>query len=209
MSERIQQILIWVAAIALILGTGVALRYAGGYRQMAGLAPPPNLPPNISLRLKGVRASGRHNHELAWNMKADQVDSTRDRTKMDFLGNIVMKMFTSNQERGTMTANTATYLSLNQMLTVSGNVVGTLRDPQMARGEAFRLNTDVVHWNIGARHAICPNAVTITLKDGVIHGNQLDVDLKTRDHTMQNFEAELNIEGSESSLDPLGGILKE
>lgn len=210
MSERLQQILIWVAAIALIVGTGIALRYAGGYRQIAGLSPPSALPPNVGLRLNDVTAAGRRNNALAWTLKANQVDSTRDRTRVDFLGDIAIHMFTGGQERGTLTANTATYLSLNQMISVSGKVVGILRDPKVSRGESLRLTTDIVHWNIGARHAICPNAVTIYVKDGVVRGNQLSVDLKTRDHTMRNFAAEFTLDANSTGpLDPLGGILKE
>jgi LPS export ABC transporter protein LptC len=209
MPERVQQVLIWIAALVLIVGTGVALRYAGGYRQIAGITTPTVLPPSVSLRLKDVRAAGRTNNRLAWTLKADQVDSTRDRTKVDFQGNILMRMFTSGRERGTLTSRAATYLSRNQMLSVSGDVVGVVRDPKAPLSESLRLATDTVHWNVGARHAICPNEVTITLKDGVVRGNQLSVDLKTRDHTMRDFEAEFRVDASQEAPDPLGGILKE
>ncbi len=209
MSERFQQVLIWITAVLLIVGTGIALRYAGGYRQIAGITTPTILPPSVSLRLKDVIAAGRRNNQLSWTLKADQVDSSRDRTKVDFQGNIAIKMFTDGQERGVLTADLATYLSLNQMLSVSGKVVGILRDTKALRGEALRLQTDTVHWNIGARHVICPNDVAITVKDGVVRGNQLSVDLKTRDQTMRNVEAEFTLSGNDAPLDPLGGILKE
>ncbi|GAB4463205.1 MAG: hypothetical protein OHK0029_31440 [Armatimonadaceae bacterium] len=206
MSERLQRFLIWFFAIALTVGTGVALRYAGGYRRIAGFEAPSLLPPNVSLRLLQIRAAGRKDNRTAWTMTADQIDSSYDRSQVTFLGNILLTLLDDGKPRATLSASTATYLANAQTLTVTGNVTAKFLDAGTG-AQAAQFTTDVAQWNIGAKEVRCPNSVTLTLKDGVVRGNQLIINLQTRDHEMSNFQAEFIVDESGTPPDPFEAIL--
>jgi LPS export ABC transporter protein LptC len=206
MPERLQRFLLWFIALGLTVGTGVALRFAGGYRRMAGFENPVTLPPNVTLRLNDVSAVGRKNNQKAWSLTAKQVDSSKDRSRVDFVGDINVVLYSEHKPRATVKANTATYLAPNQTLIVGGGVVGVLKDPQSGTDD-LKLETNQVQWSIGGRQVNAPNAVTLTLKDGRITGTNMTVDLTTRDYSMDNFEADLALDTAAPPTDPLGGLM--
>lgn len=206
MSERVQGILLWLVAISLIVGTSIALQYAGGYRRIAGFENPVLLPPNVTLRLMNVTATGRRNNQKAWTMSAKQVDSSKDRSRVDFVGDIKVTLYSEGRPRATLNADMANYLAPNQTLLVGGHVVGIMKDPK-AGTDDLKMETTRIQWNIGSRQVTAPEAVTLTLKDGTITGTQLMVDLKTRDYSMKDFKADLALDGDTSPSDTLNNLV--
>src|SRR5262245_16387438 len=118
MSERAQRLLLWTLAAALVAGTAFSLRFARGYRAVAGLAPvTPGLPPNVILRLGGIRTEGRRDGRRAWTLRADRVDTTRSHDRVDFAGNVkATLLLPDGKPRATIAAPSASYTDNNKSL---------------------------------------------------------------------------------------------
>jgi lipopolysaccharide export system protein LptC len=213
MAENFQRFLLWLLAIGLIVGTALALRYAVGYRYVAGLGtPPPSLPPNVYLRLTGIKVTGHKDGKPAWYVTADRIDTTKNKDKVDFVGNIKAELLQSGQPRATFTAEKATYNEPTKMLIAEGkpgqNLAVIVRGANPRPDTALTLSTDTIQWNIGSRQILCPNAVNLTVKDLTLNGVQLRVDLNTREYSIQKWSGTFLIEDESS---PVTGLetLKE
>jgi LPS export ABC transporter protein LptC len=196
----------WLIAIALIGGTAIALRYAGGYRRVAGVETASVLPPNIALRLKKIRAAGREGGKQAWTLQADIVDTNRDRNQVTFSGNIVVTLLSEGQSRATLNADFANYQGQLKTLVATGKVNGIFRDPNNT-ANSLQIATDYAFWNIGTREVRCPNKVTITLPNGVVRGTQFVVDLQTRNFELNDTVGEFYLEPDETPRNSIGELL--
>jgi hypothetical protein len=213
MAERFQRFLLWLLAIGLVVGTAAALRYATGYRHVAGFGtPPPNLPPNVYLRLSGITVTGRKDGKVAWIVTADRIDSSRNRDRVEFMGNIRAELLQNGQSRATLQAEKATLSEITKVLTVEGKPGGKLnaviRGEKATPGSELTVETGQLTWNIGSRQIACPGAVRMTMKDMVLEGVQLAVDLNTRAFGLKDWTGRFSIEEGEN---PAEGIetLKE
>lgn len=91
MSDRAQRVLLWMLALLLVGGTGLALRYAGGYRPLAGLGPAPSGDPagrDQGIRFRKVSLSGREAGQVSWTLEAGQVEVARTQDRMVFGGGV-------------------------------------------------------------------------------------------------------------------------
>lgn len=206
MSDRTQRLAIYAGALLLAaLGAG-ALRLARRLPPIAGLSPQvaPPLPLDIGLRFTEVAATGRQAGQVAWTLTAPRIDTARDRSRLDFSGGIQAVLRESGQPRATLSAPTATYEVAAQRLTVAGTVrahvspppkapAGGPPDPTAALG-AFEVATGLALWDIGARTLRCPGEVTVRLKRGEARGENLSLDLRTRDFTLHRFRGRFRVE---------------
>lgn len=83
--------MLWILAILLVGGTGLALRFARGYRPLAGLSP---VPPDAdefrqpALRFGKITVSGRERGRHAWRLRAGGVELTRAQDRLVFVGGV-------------------------------------------------------------------------------------------------------------------------
>jgi hypothetical protein len=201
MSEQAQRILLWCAAVLLVAGTAIALRYAQSYRTIAGIpAIGQMLPPNVNLRLERLTIRGRKDNQPAWVLKADRLDSSRLRDRLDFSGNVNAVLIREGVTRATLTAATASYVDPPKVLTVAGNLKALLKgDPQSAVPEV-RFETNQVVWNVGAKTVSCPDRVRLAYGDSFVQGEQLQIDLKTRNYSIKNMTGETTLDDTNDSL---------
>lgn len=91
MNDRAQRLLLWILAILLVGGTGLALRFARGYRPLAGLSPVPAFEDGANqpaLRFGRITVSGRERGSAAWRVRAGGVEMTRERDRLVFTGGV-------------------------------------------------------------------------------------------------------------------------
>ncbi len=91
MNDRTQRFLLWILAILLVGGTGLALRFARGYRPLAGLssgAAYPNAADQPALRFGKITVSGRERGSVAWRVRAGGIEMTRERDRFVFTGGV-------------------------------------------------------------------------------------------------------------------------
>lgn len=201
MSEQAQRILLWCAAVLIVVGTAVALRYAQGYRAIAGIpAIGQLLPPNVNMRLEHLTIKGRKDNRPAWTLTADRLDSSKLRDRIDFTGPIQATLIRDGVTRAILTAATASYVDPPKVLTVSGNLKAVLRgDKQEARPDVH-FETDKIIWNVGANTADCPGKARLTYGDSYAEGEQLKIDLKTRDYSLRNGTGGMTFDETEDNL---------
>ena len=211
MSENAQRIFLWCVAIALILGTAIALKYAPGYRAVAGATGGGELlPPNVSLRLKKLTIKGRKDGKLAWTIKADQLDATRLRDRMDFIGHIEAAFVRDGITRAKITAASAAYTDPPKVLTVSGNLKAVLRGDIQENKPDLRFEAPQVIWNVGAQKVSCPGKVRLDLGEDFVEGKQLEIDLKTQEYKMSKVSGRVMVDEANpnvlSALPSLQGL---
>ena len=112
MNDRAQRFLLWVLAVLLVGGTGLALRFARGYRPLAGLGPGPAYPDAAAnqpaLRFDKITVSGRDKGSVAWRVRAGGVEMTRERDRFVFTGGITFdKLRPASSGKKTQAARTA------------------------------------------------------------------------------------------------------
>jgi LPS export ABC transporter protein LptC len=208
MADRIQRFFLWLLAIGLVGGTIAALRYATGYRHVAGLgAPPPSLPPNVYLRLSGITVTGRKDGQVAYIVTADRIDSTRNRDRVEFVGNIRAELRQDGQPRATFTAEKAVYSEPTKMLTAEGKsggqITAVVRGATPVPGRELAFETPRLTWNIGSRQVFCPDAVRLAVKDLTLEGIQLSVDLNTREFTLNRWKGTFSVDEESASSEGL------
>ena len=211
MSESAQRLLLWCIAIAVVVGTGVALRYARGYQAVAGIAAlGETLPPNVNLRLQKLQVRGRKDNKLAWTMKADRLDTTRLRDRIEFMGRIEAVFIRDNATRARMTADSATYTDAPKVLTVRGNLKAVLRGDSRQQERDLQFQTGQVIWNVGAKQLNCPGKVRLVSGNDFVEGEKLAIDLRTRDYDMKNVSGKVVIDNADpnplSALPSLRGL---
>jgi LPS export ABC transporter protein LptC len=197
----------WLPAILLvILGAGIyfAIRFVLAAPRSPFNLPGsmPALPPNVNLRLTNLSLTGRKEGKPAWTMQADRMDTTRDHNELDFAGNIHAELLQEGVSRATVRASTAHYSNASKLLIASGSVVCVAHPPKEGEGEDIRMESDRVTWNIGERRIVCPNLVRVVQGEYQATGEQLTVDLKTRNVTLRNFMITLPV--NEDGTLPLG-----
>jgi hypothetical protein len=191
LSDRAQQVLIWILTILLVGGTVIALNFARGYRPLAGIpGPSSGLPPEVALRFNQVRVIGRSKNQRSWILNADHIDTSRSRTRVDFSGKISAALLKDGKTtRATVTAGRANYDILRQKLSVSegitcqvlGDKPGTI--PVVIQGPDLE-------WEVGSQIVRSNGPVHATLDNGdTIQGDQVVVDLKTRNKSFKNVRA--------------------
>ncbi len=200
MSGRLQNVLLFLLAAVLVGGTALAIKYSTGYRPLAGFGPSgPPLPGDIALRFSQVRVVGRKDNRRAWRVTADQVDTTKAKTRVDFHGNITAELLNEKEkQRAVVTAPQASYDVPRQLLTANGKLLCLIHPvsgavgPQ-AKGD-LKVETDSLVWNVGAKSVLCSNTVTATMPDAHISGKMFSVNLETREFSLANVQADFVIE---------------
>ncbi len=187
MTDRAQRIALWIIAVLLVVGTSLALRYARGYRPLAGLGGgTPVFPADVGIRFDRITVIGRDKGRPAWTLKAGRVQTTRSRSRVDFSGGIQAALLDKGKPAATLTAPTATYDNFARALRLSGNIVCTVRD--------LRISTGALNWDAGSNLVRCPGPVRATLRQGEVTGADLTLDLRTRTVTVRNAEANTTVE---------------
>lgn len=211
MSDRAQQVLIWMLTIVLVAGTVVALNFAKGYRPLAGIPGPTSaLPPEIALRFNKVRVIGRANNQRAWILTADHIDTTRSRTRVDFSGKISATLLKDGKTtRATVTAGRASYDLLRQKLSVSDGI--TCRVPGDKNNEtALVIQGPDLEWEVGSQMVRSNGPVVATFDGGdTLQGDQVVVDLKTRNKSFKNVRATFYVEEDSAAAQTAPALLQE
>ena len=191
MSDKAQRIVLWTVAILLVVGTSLALRYARGYRPLAGLGPAGSpFPGSVGIRLHGIQVVGRHQGTAAWTLKAGRVETTRARNRIDFSGGIVATLLpVQGRPAAALTAPSATYDNLARALRLSGDVVCTLRD--------LRVTASSLVWDAGSNVVLCPGAVRATHPRGAVDGDGLTINIRTREYSVRNVRARFPVNSIE------------
>ncbi len=196
MSDRAQQVLIWMLTIVLVAGTVVALNFAKGYRPLAGIPGSPSaLPPEVALRFNDVRVIGRANNQRAWVLNADHIDTTRSRTRIDFTGKINGTLLKDGKTtRATVTAGRASYDVLRQKLTVSEGITCRIPGTKPGKGPLLITGPDL-EWEVSSRTVRSVGPVVVTFDGGdTLPGDQVVVDLKTQNKSFKNVHATFYVE---------------
>ena len=206
MSDRTQQVMIWMLTIVLVAGTIVALNFAKGYRPLAGIPGPSSaLPPEVALRFNQVRVVGRANNQRAWMLNADHIDTTRSRTRIDFTGKIKAILLKDGKTtRATVTAGRASYDVLRQKLSASEGI--TCRVPGGKNGrDAIVIKGPDIEWEVGSQRVRSIGPVQATLDSGTtLQGTQVVVDLRTKNSSFTNVQGTIYVdEDDPMSANPL------
>jgi hypothetical protein len=191
MTDRAQRIALWIVALLLVVGTGLALRFARGYRPLAGLSSPGSpLPADVGVRFDGITVVGRHKNRPAWTLTAGRVDTTRSRSRVEFSGGIRAALLPDKgRPAATIAAPAASYDALSRILQVSGNIV--------CRAGDLRINTASAQWEAGSNTVRCPGAVLAAHPRGEVRGEQLVVNIRTREYTLRNVRAGFRVDPTE------------
>lgn len=200
MSDRTQQLFLWMLTIVLVGGTILALNFARGYRPLAGIPSPSSLlPPEIGLRFNQVRVVGRSNNRPAWLLNADHIDTPRSHTRVDFSGKISATLLKDGKTpRATVTAGRASYDILRQKLSVRDGI--TCRVPGNAtEPEPLIINGPDLEWEVGSQIVRSDGPVIATFHGGdTLQGDQVVVDLKTRNRSFKNVRATFYVDEGNS-----------
>ena len=181
MSEKAQRIVLWGLALLLVGGTVLALRYARGYRPLAGLSGGESslLPGDIGVRLEKLTVVGRDRGRSAWIIKAGRVETTRARSRILFSGGIIASLLPGkDRPAATLTAPAALYDEWGRKLDLQSDVVCAVRD--------LRVAAAALHWDIGSHLVRCPGAIRATDRRGTLSGEDFSVNIRTREYTLRN-----------------------
>lgn len=197
MSERAQRYILWIVAALLVAGTGLALRYAKNYREQAASFVPggggPLLPGDVNLRFQAVRIVGRRNNQKAWTVRADRIDTTKTRNRVDFSGNIRAELIQTGKVRAQFAAPFATYDVQGQNLTAFGKLTCDVWGSTKSKAP-FHLEAGQLWWGIGTETVRCGGKVHGTAPGTNVTGDDLTINLRTRDYTLRNLNARFTIE---------------
>ena len=181
MSETTQRIVLWALAILLVGGTSLALRYARGYRPLAGLpgAEAPLFPGNVGIRFENILVAGRDRGKPAWTIRAGRVETSRTRGRIAFYAGVSASLLPGkDRPAATLTASSATYDEWKRTLRLQGDIVCAVRD--------LRVRTDALSWDAGSRFVRCPGPIRATERRGTLSGRDLAVNIRTREYTLRN-----------------------
>lgn len=96
MNDRAQRVLLWVLAVLLVGGTGLALRYARGYRPLAGLGSSPSSNPladQSAVRFEKFTLSGWDRGARLWTLRAGVVGMTQMQDRTVLSGGVALDKF--------------------------------------------------------------------------------------------------------------------
>lgn len=182
MSETTQRFVLWALAILLVGGTILALRYARGYRPLAGLpgAESPLLPGDVGIRFENMTVAGRDGGKPAWTIRARQVETTRTRSHILFSGGVAASLLPGKaRPAATVTASRAAYDAGKRTLSLHGDILCAVRD--------LRVRTNQLSWDAGSRLVRCPGAIRATDRRGTLSGENFAVNIRTREYTLRNI----------------------
>jgi hypothetical protein len=208
-SDRLQRFLMWFFAIVLVVGTVAALRYARGYRPLAGFgySGPSDLPADIALRFENVHVSGRRDNRKAWTIAAGQVQTTATRTRLDFSRGITATLLDNDRPRAVVTGPQATYDANAKVLVAAGQINCRIHPKAGQSGSDLSIDAAEVVWSVGSHVVSCPGPVQARLDGTVLSGTDLAVDLQTREQSLHNFKATVPLSDLDSG-GPVGSVLK-
>ncbi len=236
MTDRAQRVMLWFLTLALIGGTVYALRFASGYRAAAGYAPLSSapLPPDVNLRLEQVEAVGRDAGRVAWTVKADRVDTTRTRDKLQFSGNVKADILQNGKPRAEFSTPFAEFMTREKRLratnqatppslpltTTASPAASIATSPVLCvvhdqanttgkvRSDDLRMETGEVLWDVGAKTVQCPGSVKARRAGTLLTGERFEVHLDTREFQALRFRARMPMAESQAdeTLPSLGGL---
>jgi hypothetical protein len=215
-TDRLQRLIMWVIAVTVVGGTILALRYVRGYRPAAGLVFPgtTDMPANIALSFDNVRSVGRKGNKRAWTLTAGKVQTDRDHTTLNFSDHIIATLLDNGTPRAIISAPQATFDANARLLVAAGRIectvfpkIGDSRGIKKASSNLVMEAQEVV-WNVGTHTVVCRGPVHATLDGDDLSGNDLSVDLDTRDMAMNQFHATLMLDDSSANSvsDTLQGL---
>jgi hypothetical protein len=191
MSDRAQRAVLWILAISLVVGVALGLRYARGYRQLAGFGTVgPMMPENVGVELNKVRIIGRDKNKKAWVVRAGRINTTRTRTRFEFEDGISAQFLRDEKPRAVVTAPRAVYEAASKTFTVNGGVVCRVRD--------LTVRTPSVFWTVGENILRCPETGSAVLPGaggGTLRGQNVTINITTRDIKAEKVSVKLQIEG--------------
>ncbi len=191
MTDRVQRAVLWTLAVVLGVGVGLALRYARGYRQLAGFGTVgPVMPETVGVELNNVRIIGRDKNKKAWIVRAGRINTTRTRTRFEFMGGISAQFLRDEKPRAVVNAPQAVYESATKTFTVSGGIVCRVRD--------LTVRTPRALWTVGENVLRCPGTVSAVLpgaNGGEMRGSNVTVNITTRDIKAEKVSGTMYIEG--------------
>ncbi len=192
MTDKTQRLLLWILAILLVGGTGLALRYARGYRPLTGLSGGSSaLTGDVGIRFEKIKVIGRHKGKRAWTITAGRVETSRAQNRFTFSGGIQARLLAvSGRPAALLTAPTAVYDDLLRVLQLSGSIVCKVRDLQVTA-------TDL-DWNTGSKQVRCKGPVRATHPRGELNGEQLTINIQTRETTLRNARGRIRVDTLES-----------
>ena len=208
MSERAQRYFLWIFAAALVAGTGLALRYAKNYRNQAASFLPGTgaglLPGGVDLRFQNVRVAGRKDNKKAWTLRAGRVDTTKNYNRVEFSGNIKAQLLSGEKPRARFSAPLATYDTQGQSLTAFGSLTADVWSKSQKPGSVppFHLEAGQLFWGVGTNLLRCAGKVRASAPGADVTGNDLTINLQTRDYTLQNLHAEFVIQDGNAPVVP-------
>jgi lipopolysaccharide export system protein LptC len=188
MPDKAQRALLWSLAVLLVVGTGLALRFARGYRPLAGLPASPVLTaPDVGVRFDKITMIGRENNRQAWKVVARRVETTRARSRFTFGGGVRASLSPGKDRPATtVTARDAVYDSLERRLRLGGGVVCRVR--------SLRVETSAAEWQAGTDVVFCPSRVRATDGRSELIGERLRVNIRTRELSLQNIRARFPVD---------------
>lgn len=190
MSDKAQRVVLWTLALLLTVGTGLALRYARGYRPLAGFGGTSLPPRHLGIRFDGIKAVGREGGRRSWVLTAGRMETTPSRTQLLFSDGIRATLFPlKNRPAATLTARSATYDDTRRALQIAGSIVCTVR--------GLRLLGETVEWDAGSSVVRSPGAVRAVHPRGEVRGEQLTINIRTGEYTLRNIQAEFRVDPSE------------
>jgi len=211
-TDRLQRLIMWIAAVTLVVGTILALRFVRGYQPAAGFnyPTPGDMPANVALRFENVRVTGRKNNQPAWTLTAGKVETDRDHTTLNFSQQIAATLIDSGQPRAYITAPVATYESVARMIVAAGRIQCRVYPKSAAKNgvkstathsssQDLVIDANEVVWNVGTQLVTCRGPVHATEPGGTVDGDELVVNLLTQDMSVQNMHGQVSLDDTDDN----------
>ncbi|MBC7809189.1 MAG: hypothetical protein H7145_23895 [Akkermansiaceae bacterium] len=199
-----------VGMIALTLAATAGLRYAispnrspsGGGRN------PDALPPGVGIRVSQTEFTGYDDQggqtRKSWHVRADTVDFSSDRSRMEARGNVEAEIFDAptGKRRALIRAVTVVFTRNSKTLQVGGKIV--CQAPGSNDESDLRVEADTLIWNVGAKQILCPGAIVADLPNGMgeTRGRDLTLDLTSRELVLNKFHGTFVAPEGEGSTPP-------
>ena len=196
--------------VALIGATAAGLRYALTPRHFSDTGTPdPNiLPLGTGIRVVRAEFAGFDDKtRKAWIVRADTLDVSSDRTRIEARGNVEAELLDpeTGKRRAQINAPVVVFTRNSQTLQVGGKIV--CRAPGIQEQTDLRVEAQTLIWNVGAKQVFCPGTVQAQLPNagGTARGNDLTLDLTTRATTWKRFHGEFAVGEASGTKPPAFG----
>jgi lipopolysaccharide assembly outer membrane protein LptD (OstA) len=161
MNERTQRFLLLVAALALTLGVGVALRRArlGGILSLTpAIAPRPIA--SVAVRFRDVTVTGYESGKEAWVVAAPVIETDQDRRTMRFTGGLKATLLEQGKPGAYLTSPSATFTDQSK-LDFTGGLEATLLQNGQPRAT---LSAPTASFDIKTRSFLAAGSILIKVK---------------------------------------------